>query len=87
MTNDELVSTVKRLRIENEVNKIMIHSLKQTLLNHKNELIEECIESIKFTSDIVEIQIKQSWTEEETIFFKEEIEQEIKLFSLLNSNT
>jgi len=87
MTNDELVSTVKRLRIENEVNKIMIHSLKQTLLNHKNELIEECIESIKFTSDIVEIQIKQSWTEEESTFFRELIEDQIKNFSLLYSNS
>jgi hypothetical protein len=36
-------------------------------------------------SDIVEKQIKQSWTEEETIFFKELIEQQVREFSLLNS--
>jgi spore coat protein CotF len=85
MTDDELFSTVKRLRIENEVNKIMIHSLKLTLLNHKDVLIDECLESINFVSDIVEKQIKQSWTEEETIFFKELIEQQVREFSLLNS--
>ena len=87
MTDDELLSTVKRLRIENEVNKIMIHSLKQTLLNNKDELIDECLDSLTFMSDIVEIQIKQSWTEEETVFFRELIEQEVKNFSLLNSKS
>ena len=84
MTDDELFSTVKRLRIENEVNKIMIHSLKLTLLDHKDVLIDECLESINFVSDIVEKQIKQSWTEEEAFFFRQLIEQQVKEFSLLN---
>jgi hypothetical protein len=87
MTNDELVSTVKRLRIENEVNKIMIHSLKQTLLYRNDERIDECLESFNFVSDIVSIQIKQSWTEEESTFFRELIEDQIKKFSLLHSNS
>ena len=82
---DNLLLMVQRLRIENEVNKVMIHSLKQTLLYRNDEQIDECLESINFVSDIVEKQIKQSWTEEESIFFRELIEQQIKQFSLLYS--
>ncbi|MBT8593575.1 hypothetical protein G6685_07475 [Polynucleobacter paneuropaeus] len=82
---DNLLLMVQRLRIENEVNKVMIHSLKQTLLYRNDEQIDECLESINFASDIVEKQIKQSWTEEESIFFRELIEQQIKQFSLLYS--
>ena len=83
--SDDLLKMVQRLRIENEVNKVMIHSLKQTLLYRNDEQIDECLESINFVSDIVEKQIKQSWTEEESIFFRELIEEEIKQFSLLYS--
>jgi hypothetical protein len=85
LMTDNLLLMVQRLRIENEVNKVMIHSLKQTLLYRNDEQIDECLESINFASDIVEKQIKQSWTEEESIFFRELIEQQIKQFSLLYS--
>ena len=85
--SDDLLMIVMRLRIENEVNKTLIHSLKQVVLFHKNEKIDEFLESINFVSDLVEIQIKQSWTEEESIFFRQLMDKEIKQFSLLYDNS
>ena len=85
--SDDLLMIVMRLRIENEVNKTLIHSLQQVVLFHKNEKIDEFLESINFVSDLVEIQIKQSWTEEESIFFRQLMDKEIKQFSLLYDNS
>ena len=39
--SDDLLGMIQRLRIENEVNKIMIKSLQSTLLNQKNEQIND----------------------------------------------
>jgi len=85
--SDDLLMIVKRLRIENEVNKTLIHSLKQVVLFHKNEKIDECLESIKFTSGILEVQIKQSWSAEEAELFRQLMDNEIKQFSLLYDNS
>jgi len=64
--SDDLLVMIKRLRIENEVNKVLMGSLIQYLLNkNKNELIDECLESINFTAEIVESQINKSWSEGE----------------------
>ena len=85
--SDDLLMIVKGLRIENEVNKILIHSLKQVVLFHKNEKIDKCLESIKFTSGILEVQIKQSWSAEEAELFRQLMDNEIKQFSLLYDNS
>ena len=85
--SDDLLMIVKGLRIENEVNKILIHSLKQVVLFHKNEKIDKCLESIKFTSGILEVQIKQSWSAEEVELFRQLMDKEIKQFSLLYDNS
>jgi hypothetical protein len=52
-------------------------------MNNKNELIEECIESIRFTSEIIETQIKESWSNEETDYFRKLVDENLKRFSLL----
>jgi len=85
--SDDLLMIVKRLRIENEVNKTLIHSLKQVALFHKNEKINECLESINFMSGIAEVQIKQSWSAEEAELFRQLMNNEIKQFSLLYDNS
>ena len=85
--SDDLLMIVMRLRIENEVNKTLIHSLKQVVLFHKNEKIDECLESINFMSGILEVQIKQSWSAEEAELFRQLMDNEIKQFSLLYDNS
>lgn len=83
ISNEELLSMVLRLRIENEVNKVLISGLKQSLLYHKNEEIDECIRAVNDISDMTAIQIMQSWSEAEAIFFKDLINDEIRNLSLL----
>ena len=83
ISNEELLSMVLRLRIENEVNKVLISGLKQSLLYHKNEEIDECIRAVNGISDMTAIQIMQSWSEAEAIFFKDLINDEIRNLSLL----
>ncbi len=85
--SDDLLMIVKRLRIENEVNKTLIHSFKQVVLFHKNEKINECLETINFMSVITEVQIKQSWSAEEAELFRQLMDKEIKQFSLLYDNS
>ena len=81
---DELLVIVQRLRIENEVNKLLIDSLFQNLLSGNNELIDDCVDSIKFTSGIIESQIKESWSHEESEFFRQLVNEKIKRMTLLS---
>lgn len=81
--SDDLLGMIQRLRIENEVNKIMIKSLQSTLLNQKNEQINECIEHIEFVSKIVEGQIRDSWSLSEAVFFRQLIDKEIQQFTII----
>ena len=84
--SDELYTIVGRLRVENEVNKILIQALKQNLLNQNKELIHEYLDSLNFLSEIVETQIKQSWSVEESILFRQYIDEELKRIELLTNN-
>ena len=86
MTDDELFNIVKRLRIENEVNRILIHALKQNLLNQNKELIVEYLDSLNFLSETIETQIKQSWSDEESILFRQYIDEEFKRIEILTKN-
>ena len=81
--SDDLLGMIQRLRIENEVNKIMIKSLQNTLLHHKNEKINECLEHIEFVSKIVEDQIRDSWSLSEAVFFRQLIDKEIQQFTII----
>ena len=83
---DNLLKMVQRLQVENEINKILIHGLKTIVFYRNNEKIDECLESIKFTSDIIQVQIRESWSEEESIFFRQRMDEEIHKFSLLYSS-
>jgi hypothetical protein len=81
--SEELYAIVGRLRVENEVNKILIHALKQNLLNQNKELIVEYLDSLNFLSEIIETQIKQSWSDEESILFRQYIDEELKRIETL----
>jgi len=79
-----LYGAVYRLRIENEVNKVMIHALKDELLRSQGDCIERVTETIQFTSQVTAEQIKQSgWSDAEVKLFGDLIEREKKLLSLL----
>jgi rubrerythrin len=79
-----LYGAVYRLRVENEVNKVLIHALKSEILKDEADRIEAMLETIQFTSSVVEAQIKQSgWSDAELKLFKELIEKEKRLLSLL----
>ena len=84
--SDYLYSEVGRLRIENEVNKILIHALKQNLLNQNKELIDEYVDSVTFTSEIIEDKIKKTWSEEESILFRKYIDEELKRITILTES-
>lgn len=80
-----LYGIVFNLRIQNEVNKVMINALKSSLLHEKIEAIDDCIDSVEFMSGIQANQIKEQWSENESNFFKELIDQEIKILELLKN--
>jgi hypothetical protein len=80
-----LYGIVFNLRIQNEVNKVMINALKQSLLHENIQTIDDCIDSVEFMSGIQEKQIKEQWSQNESDFFKELIHQEIKILELLKN--
>ena len=82
-----LYGVVFKLRIENEVNKTIIHGLTESLLRANGEALTSSVDSIQFTSDVNEAQIKQQWSEQEANHFRELIDHELKLLKSLESKT
>ncbi len=74
----ELYGMVFRLRIENEVNKVLIHALKHRVIMNDIDAMPQVLDHIEFTSEIIERQIKMQWSEDESVLFKNLIQQEIK---------
>ena len=79
----DIYGKLLKLRVENEVNKVIIHGLKDNLLRKEPGLISEVEDSISFVSEILEKQIRQQWSEQEANHFKELMEQEMKKITLL----
>jgi hypothetical protein len=80
-----LYGIVLKLRIENEVNKVLANGLIASLIRGDNVAIDNMVESIQFTSNLVEVQIKEQWSEKEAIHFRELVHQEVKKFQLLKA--
>jgi hypothetical protein len=74
----DLYGMVCQLRVENEVNKVLIHSLMIAILQYNKKLTEECLESITFVSEMLRKQIREQWSENEATLFEDLIEQETK---------
>ena len=66
----DIYGKLLKLRVENEVNKVIIHGLKDNLLRKEPGLISEVEDSISFVSEILEKQIRQQWSEQEANHFK-----------------
>ena len=79
----DIYGKLLKLRVENEVNKVIIHGLKDNLLRKEPGLISEVEDSISFVSEILEKQIRQQWSEQEANHFKELMEEEMKKITLL----
>jgi len=74
----DLYGMLMRLRVENEVNKVLLGSLSSNILRGDSTLSAEVLDSVGFIADIVETQIEQQWSEQEAQHFRQLIEQEKK---------
>ena len=79
--SSDLEKEIRRLRVENEVTKIISASLKVAVLLKKNETIDDCKDWIEFLSRGLEVSIMQSWSLEESKIFRERIDEEIRELS------
>jgi len=79
----DLYGMLMRLRVENEVNKVLLGSLSSNILNGDSTLSAEVLDSVGFIADIVETQIEQQWSEQEAQHFRQLVEQEKKKIVLL----
>jgi len=75
---NNLYGMVMRLRVENEVNKVLLQSLKSNILRNNSALTSEVLDSVSFSADIVEVQIRQQWSDGEALHFRELVEEEKK---------
>jgi len=79
----DLYGMLMRLRVENEVNKVLLGSLSSNILNGDSTLSAEVLDSVGFIADIVETQIEQQWSEQEAQHFRQLVEQKKKKIVLL----
>ncbi len=85
MTND-LEKEIRRLRVENEVNKLLIATLIRFVWQDRNEEIDICKHLMEFSTREKEEAIER-WSLEESIFFRESMDGWISQLSCLYDST